>query len=418
MWKIVYNILTILCFPFFLVIGLASQKIRKNFFERLFPYGSKDELDNTLWIHAASVGEAVIADNLVKFIDKHTKIDKFLITTNTYYTKDLLLKKVSRNVHVRALPFDLLFSVTRFFNQGQPKGLFIVETEIWPNLIWQAKKRGCPVVILNGRISDRTFKNYMKFSFCIKDVLSYVDFVFAQSEEHRKRFIEIGMDPAKVICTGNIKYFRDLEAVESACNKEKVITFGSIKEQELPQIYSTIESIKKSFPEYRIFIAPRELRLASAIEKTLSSSFSVARYSNIRNNPVSDTDIVIVDTMGDLLPIYGKSMVAFVGGSLAPYGGQNMLEPLFFATPVLFGPFIDNFNDIAQKVIEYHAGFMVINSQELTEKIIALLNDSSLRQEMGRNGQKIIEEQKQVMERTVELMIASTKTISSFLHNR
>ncbi len=267
MWKIVYNILTILCFPFFLVIGLASQKIRKNFFERLFPYRSKDELDNTLWIHAASVGEAVIADNLVKFIDKHTKIDKFLITTNTYYTKDLLLKKVSRNVHVRALPFDLLFSVTRFFNQGQPRGLFIVETEIWPNLIWQAKKRGCPVVILNGRISDRTFKNYMKFSFFIKDVLSCVDFVFAQSEEHRKRFIKIGMDPVKVICTGNIKYFRDLEKIDNISNKEKIITFGSVKEKELTPIYNTIKSIKKTFPEYRIFIAPRELHLSGIIEK-------------------------------------------------------------------------------------------------------------------------------------------------------
>ncbi len=137
----------------------------------------------------------------------------------------------------------------------------------------------------------------------------------------------------------------------------------------------------------------------------------MALYSIIRNNPVSDADIVIVDTMGDLLPIYGKSMVAFVGGSLAPYGGQNMLEPLFFATPVLFGPFIENFKDIAQKVIEYHAGFVVENSHELTEKILTLLNDSGLRQEMGRNGQKIMEEQKQVMERTVDLIVASTKTI-------
>lgn len=411
MWKIVYNILTLLCFPFFLIIGLANQKIRKNFIERLFPSGAKGDIDNTLWIHAASVGEAVIADNLIKFMNKYTKIDTFLITTNTYYTKDLLLKKVGRNVQVKALPFDLLFSVTRFFNHGHPRGLFIVETEIWPNLIWQAKKRGCPVVIMNGRISDKTFKNYVKFSFFIKHVLSCVDFVFTQSEEHRERFIKIGMDPAKVICTGNIKYFRDLEVAENISNKEKIVTFGSIKEKELPLIYDTIKGVKHTFPDYRIFLAPRELHLTAAIEKELSSSFSVARYSDVRNNPVSDADIVIVDTMGDLLHIYGKSAVAFVGGSLAPYGGQNMLEPLFFATPALFGPFIENFKDIAQKVIEYHAGIMVENSQELTEKIITLLNDNGLRQEMGRNGQKIMEEQKEVMKRIVELIVASTKTV-------
>ncbi|MBA4390429.1 MAG: hypothetical protein C0399_05780 [Syntrophus sp. (in: bacteria)] len=410
MWKIIYNIFTILCFPVFLFIGITRQKIRKNFFERLFPSGTKGELDNTLWIHAASVGEAVIADNLVKFINKHTKIDKFLITTNTYYTKDLLLKKVGKNVHVQALPFDLLFSVKRFFNYGHPKALLIVETEIWPNLIWQAKKRGCSVIILNGRISDRTFKNYTKFSFFIKSVLSHVDFVFAQSEEHKKRFIKIGMDPAKVICTGNIKYFRDLEGIESISNKENIITFGSVKEQELPHIYNTINSIKNTFPGYRIFLAPRELHLTAAIEKALSSSFSVAYYSNIRNNPVSDVDIVIVDTIGDLLHIYAKSMVAFVGGSLAPYGGQNMLEPLFFATPVLFGPFVENFKDIARRVIEYNAGIMVENSQELTEKIITLLLDSGLREEMGKNGRKIMEEQKQVMEKTVDLIVASIKT--------
>ena len=158
--------------------------------------------------------------------------------------------------------------------------------------------------------------------------------------------------------------------------KKKIITFGSIKEKELTAVYKTIEDIKNRFPDYKIFIAPRELHLTSTIEKDLSSSFSVTRYSTLRNGADSDADIVIVDTIGDLLHIYRQSRVAFVGGSLAPYGGQNILEPLFFATPVLFGPFIENFKDIAQRVIEHNAGMMVHNADELTNKITMLLNDN------------------------------------------
>jgi 3-deoxy-D-manno-octulosonic-acid transferase len=289
-----------------------------------------------------------------------------------------------------------------------PKGLLIIETELWPNLIWQVKKQTVPVIIVNGRISDRTFKNYLTFSFFMKSVLSHVDLVLAQSEEHRERFIRIGMDPARVIATGNIKYFRELEQTKDVVEKKNIVTFGSVKEKELTSVYKTIGDIKNRFPDYKIFIAPRELHLTSTIEKDLSSSFSVTRYSTLRNGAdQSDAGIVIVDTIGDLLHIYSQSRVAFVGGSLAPYGGQNLLEPLFFATPVLFGPFIENFKDISQKVIEHNAGMMVRNTDELTNKITMLLNNNKLLQEMGRNARFVIEEEQQVMKKTVDLIAAS-----------
>ncbi len=127
----------------------------------------------------------------------------------------------------------------------------------------------------------------------------------------------------------------------------------------------------------------------------------------MRNGADSDADIVIVDTIGDLLRIYRQSRVAFVGGSLAPYGGQNILEPLFFATPVLFGPFIENFRDIAQRVIERNAGMMVQNADELTNKITMLLNDGNLRREMGENARLVIDEQQQAMKKTVERIMAA-----------
>lgn len=405
MWKIIYNVLITPCFPFFLLYGLIKNKIRKNLLERLLPSTQKSDIDNSLWIHAASIGEAIIADNLIQYIAKQQPYT-FLITTNTHYAMELLQKK---SMQTYALPFDLIFSIKRFFSQGKPKGLLIVETEIWPNLIWQTKKRGVPVIIINGRISDNTFKNYLTFSFFIKSVLSHVDLVLAQSEEHRERFIKIGMDPARVITTGNIKYFRSLENIRYMGKKKNIVSFGSIKEKELNAIYATIKNIKNLFPDYKIFIAPRELHLTSTIEKDLSSFFSITRYSSLRNDidANSNSDIILVDTIGDLLGIYGQSRVAFVGGSLAPYGGQNILEPLFFSTPVLFGPFIENFKDIAQRVIEQNAGIMVHNEDELTKGITMLLNDNNLRHEMGKNARLVIEEQQQAIQKTVEVIIAA-----------
>ncbi len=404
MWKVIYNILITFFFPFFLLYGLTKNKIRKNLLERLFPSIQKSDIDNGVWIHAASIGEAVIADNLMQYLAREGRAYPFLITTNTYYTKELLLKKAQIPKKVFALPFDLIFSVKRFLKHGLPRCLLIIETEIWPNLIWESKKKGIPVVIINGRISDSTFKNYLNFSFFMKSVFSCVDLVLAQSEEHRERFVRIGMDPFRVITTGNIKYFRSIEKITDTIEKKKMITFGSVKEKELSDIYETIRNIKNMFPDYKIFIAPRELHLTSSIEKDLSSSFSVTRYSVLRNGTDVNADIVVVDTVGDLLNIYGQSKAAFVGGSLAPYGGQNILEPLFFATPVLFGQYVENFKDIAQRVLEHKAGMMVYNEDELTNKIATLLKDENLRHEMGKNAQYVIEEQQQAMKTTMDLV--------------
>jgi 3-deoxy-D-manno-octulosonic-acid transferase len=410
MWQIIYNVLITLFLPFVVLFGLTKKKIRANLRERLFPSVRKGDIDKTLWVHAASIGEAIIADNLIRYMSKQGQAQRFLITTNTHYTKDLLVKKTYATTQTYALPLDFFFSVKRFLNREVPKCLLIIETEIWPNLIWQVKRLSVPIIIINGRISDRTFKNYLTFSFFMKTVLSHIDLVLAQSEEHRERFIKIGMDPVRVVTTGNIKYFRESEDIKVPTERKKIVTFGSIKEKELDAVYKTIREVKSIFPDYQIFIAPRELHLTNIIEKDLSSSFSVVRYSTLRNSSDSDADIIIVDTIGDLLHVYSQSRVAFVGGSLAPYGGQNVLEPLFFATPVLFGPFMENFKDIAQSVIKQNAGIMVHSADELTKKTAMLLNDDDLRRKMGENARLVIEQQQQVMKKTIELIETVVKT--------
>jgi 3-deoxy-D-manno-octulosonic-acid transferase len=409
MWKIIYNILANLAAPPFVLYGLTKKKIRNNLFERFFVTTKEFPLKNTIWIHAASVGEAAIAENLMNAMKQRTDQYRFMITTNTYYTRDMLRTKLGTNVPVYSMPFDLSYCISRFIGTSQFKALVIIETEIWPNLIWQANKFRIPVILVNGRISDKTVTTYCRVAPFLNHVLRYITHVAAQSEEHMHRFISIGMDPSRVSNTGNIKYSRTLKNASIDGRKENVITFGSIKEKELEIVLPVIVSLKKDFPDSLIYIAPRELYLTTAIETELSKSFRVMRFSSMKAGAKDEADIVIVDTIGDLVNIYSKSMVAFVGGSLAPYGGQNILEPLFFGTPVVFGPYVENFRDIAGIVLEDKAGIMVSREDELYETMKKIISNEPLQREMGNIGKQIIQKQQDGMKKTVDIILNITE---------
>lgn len=406
MWKITYNILTFAALPFFLLYALLKKKVRKNILERLAPPAIAGK-HRMLWVHAASIGEALIAESLVNYMRENTAFQHFLITTNTHYAGELLERKLGDHAVVQSLPLDFIYSIRRLLRNIRPEALLIIETEIWPNLIWLTKKEGVPVMIVNGRISDSTIKRYRGLSFFLRHVFADIDYVLAQSEEHRNRYISIGMNPRKVINAGNIKYYRKSTAPFDVSRKEKIITYGSVREKELDTVFDTIKRLKDRFPDYTVFVAPRELHITETIEKELSSSFRCVRYSALKKAPPSavNIDAVVVDTVGDLLDIYKKSQVAFVGGSLAPYGGQNILEPLFFGTPVLFGPFMENFRDIANQVAESGAGIVVKNGDELVKHIAMILEDAALMKKMGEAGRRIIGEQQEVMRKTVDIIV-------------
>lgn len=405
MWKIGYNVLVNLVLPVFILYALTQRKIRKNLIERFFVTTRGTNTRDTVWIHAASVGEAIIAENLIGYMREHTELHRFLVTTNTYYAKDLLRARLDRDVPVLSLPFDLNYVVNRFMADSTFKALIIVETEIWPNLIRQAQKRKIPVVIVNGRISDSTIKVYGKFSSFLRHVFADVDRVAAQSGEHMDRFVSIGMDPGKTITTGNIKYYRTMQARDDRTPTGNVLTFGSIKEKELAIVLPVICDLKTAFPDTLMFVAPRDLHLATAIERELSKSFNVMRYSVFRNEADIRAEIVVVDTVGDLVNLYGMSKAAFVGGSLAPYGGQNILEPLLFGTPVIFGPYVENFRDAADLVLQNKAGIMVNTGEELGDAIRKIVGDEDLRQQMGDAGRLIIENQSEAMAKTVDVIM-------------
>jgi len=413
MWRIIYNLLAHISLPFFVFFSIFKKKLRKNFHEKLLTTTKSNPVKDAIWIHAASIGEAAIAETLIRFMEEQKKLNfQYLLTTNTYYTKELLLKRAGKNVHVFFLPLDLPYIIRHFIDGSTFRALVLVETEIWPNLIWTVRENNIPIIIINGRISDKTFPNYKKFSFFLKHVLSEINTIITQSEEHKRRFIAIGADPERTITTGNIKYYREIP-ISDLSIKENVLTFGSIKERELDAVFYVIKKLKHDMPDIKIFIAPRELHLSSEIEDELKKDYKTVRYSTIKKEKspfiLNDIDIIVVDTVGDLLEIYRKSKIAFVGGSLAPYGGQNILEPLFFETPVLFGPYMENFKEIADLIIEKKAGIMVRDKEDLFMNIKHLLDNPNKAIEIGKKGKEIIEMHKSYMEKTVDIIMDIVK---------
>ena len=415
MWKLIYNILTLCALPFLILIGLTNAKMKPNFRRRLIP-PADGASSGAVMIHGASIGEAVIARNLADYLSSRGGPHRFLITANTYYAEEMLKKKPAQGYDLRceALPFDLHFSVCRFLDHCKPSSIIVVETEIWPNLVWGARKRNIPFIMVNGRISDRTLKTYRRLSPFMRSVFNSMDCVIAQSTEHRDRFISIGMAPERIFVTGNVKYYRPaVEGVINKAGRDTVITFGSVKEKELEEVYLAIALLKQTFPGSRYFIAPRELHLAENIETELSPKYSTARYSRIKGGTDNRADIVVVDTVGDLQDIYGHSTVAFVGGSLAPYGGQNMLEPLFVGTPVLFGPFTDTFHDIARAILDNKAGFLVKTGKEIHDAIVGLIQNAAVYGAAQKAGRDTVAQQAHVMQETAEIILKSLETALS-----
>ncbi len=405
MRRLIYSLLVWAALPIFAPFFLAKAKIRRNFSERIFPKPAGDGLKRAIWIHAASVGEAVVAENLMGFLRPRTP-SPFVVTTNTYYTRDMLRRTLGGSAQVFSLPFDLSFSIRRFIGEADFAALILVETELWPNLIWGASRRNIPVIIVNGRISDRAFPRYRRLAFFFKGLFDSVDLVIAQSEAHAERFVSLGADPSKVVAAGNLKYYRDPGRLPPARAERDIVTFGSVREKELPMLMPVIEALKADFPGVRVFVAPRELTLIAAIERQLPEGIPVTRYSAMKEGRLEAAGgIVLVDTVGDLVDIYAASLVAFVGGSLAPYGGQNILEPLFVGAPVVFGPHVENFREVARDVLAAKAGFMVHDAAELLSRIRLVLEDPGARRDLAEAGRGVLEAQRGVMEKAAGLVL-------------
>lgn len=423
MFYTLYRIFSYLLLPAFLLgqwlKGSKNSAYRKHVNERL-GYGSNPKDSYDIWLHAVSVGEVKSIVPLVKRLAKtHSIIVTVTTPTGRKTAKDLL----SESAHIRYLPFDIGFCVRQFLDGIQPKQAVVVETEIWPNLIKNTKKRGIPLYYINVRLSERSFRRYQKVQSFSAEILNEIDTIAAQNEVDASRLKALGVIDEKIIITGSLKFdvqmpeglyesaqnFRSILAKSSlakADDKARIIWIaGSTREGEEKQLIEAYKSLKKVYPNLLLIIVPRHPERFDEVYKLCQdASLNIVRRTENPAMIKANIDVYLGDTLGELSILYAASDIAFVGGSLMPFGGQNILEPCALGVPVLFGPHMFNFEQISQLVVEADAGICVQSIQGLEVAISNLIQHPRERDEMSKQGLKLIEKNKGALEKVISLL--------------
>jgi 3-deoxy-D-manno-octulosonic-acid transferase len=294
-----------------------------------------------------------------------------------------------------------------------------VETEFWPNLIKEAKKGDSWVALINGRISDESLSRYLLIKNLFSETLSYFDLLCMQSAGDAERIKKLGAEEDKIKVLGNLKFDRmitQIPEIDKNALKEKlsipgdpkVIVGGSTRNGEEEILVRVFQKLKKDYADLLLLLAPRHLDRMKEIEKMLlHQKLDFVRRSELDGKaPLKNQSVILLDTMGELARIYAVADVAFVGGSLVPIGGHNILEPAVYGVPVIFGPHVDHFKTAADLLIQSGGGIKIENEEELYAQVLGLLEDEDKRKRMGKAAQEAIKKQSGVSEKTAQLILA------------
>ena len=414
--KLLYTTLFTLGLPF-IILRLIWRGIRAPAYWQRWPerFGSSPILSKkpVIWIHAVSVGEVEACRPLVKVLQDEYPEHQLLITTMTP-TGSARVKLLFANAVAHCyLPYDLPFAIRRFLNRTKPQFGIIMETEIWPNLLSVCHQLNIPLVLANARMSERSAAGYARFPDFIQSVLNDLSLIASQGQDDKKRFQQLGADNKKIHAIGNLKYEINLPASlkEQASamrnmwhNNRPVLIAASTHEGEEEMLLNAARQIRAHFSDLLLIIVPRHPerfdRVAALAQK---SGVKTLRRSEHKPCP-SDVQVLIVDTMGELPLFYAASDIAFVGGSLIPHGGHNLLEPAILGRAVITGPHFFNFNDITKQFLAADAALQVENTEELAQTVINLLQNSQQRAQMTEAGLKLIANSQGASTRLVNLI--------------
>jgi 3-deoxy-D-manno-octulosonic-acid transferase len=383
------------------------------------PADGSDRSSPGVWIHAASVGEARAAGALAGSLSKRMPDVRVMLSVLTTAGLDSARKKTPEIGEIVQAPVDLKGPVRRTLSWFDPSLVVFIETEIWPNMIVEPRKRGASTAIVSGKISQRSFERYKLVSPLVEHVLSSVTCVAARTEADKERFCRLGLDPAKVRVTGDVKLDAELPAAPPEVPSwlhgiageahGPLFCAGSTRPGEEEEVARAVLSARRILGEGPVVvIAPRHIeRAASVCESLERLGFQTARRSELtpsgwKTGP--GPRALVLDTIGELTGVYAGCDVAFVGGTLAPHGGHNVAEPAAVGVPVLFGPHVSNTLIAAERLTESGGGIMVSGSQELSAKLIELLSDSEERRRRGAAAREAIRSLQGAAERTVDFL--------------
>jgi len=417
-YSVLLSVALVLSAPWWLLQMVRHGKYRAGLRERLgfIPERKRDTANlETVWIHAVSVGEVLAVTHLVEELKTRLRGWRIVVSTTTDTGQRLARQRFGEK-DVFYLPLDLAFAVRAYLRALRPKLLVLAESEFWPNLLHEAKTFGAAVAVVNARVSDRSLPRYLRYRGLLRRVMQNVDAFLAQSDEDARRLVAMGAPAERVQLGGNLKFEVKLPArspiVDRFANAlhhgqlTPIIVAGSTLQGEEEMLLASFLAVLASFPASLMVLAPRHPERFMTVASLLDTSgLPWQRRSQWDGQSLPVGSVLLLDTIGELAALYQFADVAFVGGSLVPKGGHNVLEVAQYGVPILVGPYTENFRDIVGILLQADA-LTVVTPETLTPTMLTLLADEGTRKNLGGNAQGVMQSQQGATERTLEALLA------------
>ena len=420
-----YSLLTLVVFiavsPYFLYQAVRYKKYIGSLGQRLgfLPFTFNIDGEESIWIHAVSVGEALTARALASDLKTRYPRLRLFLSTTTIAGQQVARGRLPEVDAVFYFPFDWALIVRRTLNLVKPCVFIMMETEIWPNLLRLCRTRGVKTVVINGRISSRSYPRYRLIRPFFRRVLDNIDHFCVQSEESARRLIDLGADASRVTVTGSLK-FDSLEiptATPHGKPRERVLRFfrlapnrlvvvaGSTFRGEEGPVLRAFARLKTMSPSALAILAPRQPERFGEVERLArDAGFVTSRRSELPIDAEPRADVIVLDTLGELAQLYQLATAVFVGGSLVDHGGHNILEPAVFGKPIVFGPYMQNFKEIADTFLGNGAAVQVQSDRELEDALLGLVTDPVRRARLGAAARALVEANRGAKEKTLAVI--------------
>lgn len=424
MWYLLYNSLLLLVSPVILCVLLAKQRCRRGLPQRLGllpeqPRGAAPA-PTCIWIHAVSLGEVVAVAPLVRELRRRYPEARLVVSTVTETGREAVEQRLEGLAEHRYAPLDFPWVVNQTIDLLRPNLYVFVETELWPNLLRSLRRRNIPSILVNGRLSTRSFERQRLplIRDFYRTMLNMISCCLMQSERDAQRMVELGADQSRVRCTGNIKFDQPVPQAAAGgtvvskqalglSERERLVVAGSTHPGEEDMIVDAYQSVCEEFPELRLVLAPRHIERAAQVEQMVrAKGLPVSRRStgNMESMATSGPRVVVLDSRGELALLYREAELAFVGGTLVPIGGHNLLEPAVWGKPVLFGPHTDHCAEVATLLLNARGGRVVDGAQGLAQSLRELLGNSDDLKRMGQAAQQVVADNQGALQRSAEII--------------
>lgn len=401
-YKILSTILFIILLPLYALIRVLKKKYLYGWKEKLGIFNKPDLDGKIIMFHGVSVGEIIALENLIKKTKEIFPNYKIVVTTGTKTGQDIAKKKYDGIADfITYFPYDIEPCVKSFLEKINPDLILIAETELWPTFAYDCKQKNIPLFIINGRISDSTFKSYCMLKGFFKQIFKNYTEILTQSEDDRQKFITVGASADKTHVMKNLKFDVKRKDVDVNLGNYRIIIAGSTHKGEDEIVLNTFQKLKSEFSDIKLLLAPRHLTRLDEV-KNLVEKTGLKYGQRSQNAHFDNNEIIILDTMGELGKMYGICNFAFIGGSFNKTGGHNPLEAVVYNKPAISGPSIHNFKDIYSILSKSSAGKVVKTPDELTSYMYKLLADNNFYNSACKDCEEVFQSQQGALDFVID----------------